>query len=293
MGKLCCRHLHHSPSPMTSDSCCGFKTYRPVFLIMIVLLAGCAKTVHRESAHLAWEHMMYILPANATKSGVVEKVRYSNEKLALGWSEQIQNETLKPGVKLPAVLYLHGCTGISSGYAWGNTLASMGLAVFLPDSYARPNRSPWCNLKMGSSRPMGWRTKQRNHELEYALSQIRNLPWVDQDRVILMGFSEGGNTVADYPGKNFVAHIVIGSDCPIGFSRGAPSGTPVLNIVGSEDEWGIGLCNIAPDAQGSKSVMIKGAHHDVSQEPEAIAALAEFLDKCCGITPTNAMKPTE
>ncbi|MCP5410169.1 MAG: dienelactone hydrolase family protein [Chromatiaceae bacterium] len=254
---------------------------------MAVLLAGCAKTVHRESAHLAWEHMMYILPANATKSGVAEKVRYNNEKLASGWSEQVQNENLKPDVKLPAVLYMHGCTGISSGYAWGNELASMGLAVFLPDSYARPNRDPWCSLKRGSLAPFEWRIQQRIHELEYALSQIRNLPWVDQDRVVLMGFSEGGATVAYYPRKDFVAHIVIGQDCPIGFSRGGPNGIPVLNIVGSEDEWGKGLCNIAPDAQGSRSVLIKGAYHDVSQEPEAHAALAEFLAKCCGINPTK------
>ena len=88
--------------------------------------------------------------------------------------------------------------------------------------------------------------------------------------------------MAAYPGREFIAHIVFGSDCPIGFSRGAPRDIPSLNIVGSKDEWGAGSgCSIEPDTRGSKSVVIEGAAHDVSLEPEALAALAEFLEKCC------------
>ena len=135
---------------------------------------------------------------------------------------------------------------------------------------------------------MDSRTRVRRQELDYALVQIRKLPWVDQDRVVLMGFSEGAQTVSRYPGREFVAAILIGTDCRFSTvgTRGAQSEIPVLNIVGSKDWWGYGNgCSIEPDARGSKSVVIKGADHDVSREPEALAAMAKFLETCCGKAP--------
>lgn len=257
-----------------------------VFVALIIVWAGqteAAGPYSKKTAHLTWEHMMYWLPASATKSGAVEKVRHKVNKLPAGWGEWVQKEKLKPGVRLPAVLYLHGCTGIGAGYAWGRTLAGFGYAVFLPDSFARPRRGVWCDTG-----DMDARQRVRRQELDYALVQIRKLPWVDQERVVLMGFSEGAQAVTAYPGREFVASILIGTDCRFSSvgARGAPAGIPVLNIVGSNDDWGYGGgCSIEPDARGSKSVVIKEASHAVDLEPEALAAMAEFLETCCGKAP--------
>ena len=77
-----------------------------VFAALIIVWAGQtegAGPYSKKTAHLTWEHMMYWLPASATKSGAVEKVRHKVNKLPAGWGEWVQKEKLKPGVKLPAV----------------------------------------------------------------------------------------------------------------------------------------------------------------------------------------------
>ena len=137
---------------------------------------------------------------------------------------------------------------------------------------------------------MTGRQRLRIQEIKYAVSQMRELPWVDQDRLVLMGFSEGAHAVSAYPGREFVAHILIGIDCRNGRGRGARRGTPALNIVGSNDRWGYGMgcTSLRPDARGSKHVVIRGAAHNVVHEKEAHEAMAEFLEKCCGKVPTRS-----
>ncbi len=101
-----------------------------------------------------------------------------------------------------------------------------------------------------------------------------------------MGHSEGGHTVSEYGGSGFIAQIMLGMDCrQQGGSPYAPSGTALLNIVGSEDEFGYGDgCNIWEDNKGSRDLIIEGAHHNVAGHPEAIEAVTVFLKKCCNIS---------
>ncbi len=97
---------------------------------------------------------------------------------------------IKPGAKLPVVLYMHGCEGIrrQAGH-YRELLLSLGYGVFMPDSFRRPGRRA-CD-QHGS---LSYRVRLRLEEVEYAVARIKELSWVDQSRVVLMGFSEGGNT---------------------------------------------------------------------------------------------------
>ena len=138
------------------------------------------------------------------------------------WTD-VAAKHVKPGVRAPVVVFLHGCTGIiRGGVGYRVLLLEEGFAVFEPDAYARPGHS--CESSS---------IAKRTEELAYALSEIRRLPWVDQDRVVLMGFSEGGRTVGFWDQPGFAAHVILAAPA---LSR-APAGVPVLAVAGAEDPY--------------------------------------------------------
>ena len=111
------------------------------------------------------------------------------------------------GVQVPVVLYMHGCTGWShQDDVYRTLLTAEGYAVFMPNSFARPGRRQ-CR-EQGA---LADRVTLRTAEVEYALAQIHELEWVDRDRVILMGYSEGGNTTDNWSKPGFAAHMIMGS----------------------------------------------------------------------------------
>src|SRR5262245_1394021 len=108
---------------------------------------------------------------------------------------------------LPIVLYLHGCTGFDYSHdgtmgGWAQTLTASGYAVVMPTSYAREDRPRACEQTTHTYQrelaPAIFR--MRHEEIEYALDQLHNLPWVDQRNLFLMGHSEGGAAVALWAG---------------------------------------------------------------------------------------------
>ncbi len=192
------------------------------------------------------------------------------------WTD-VAARRIKPGAKAPAVLFLHGCSGlIRGGVGYRILLMSEGYVVFEPDAFARPGHS--CDTSSSS---------QRREEIVYALSKIRELPWIDQDRIILMGFSQGARTVASWEKPGFAAHVILASNCSRfqsqdGASPRAPAGVPVLAVVGAEDQYYKGSsCNVARRVGGSNSIVISRAGHDIVGHPELKDAIKSFLRQCC------------
>ena len=188
---------------------------------------------------------------------------------------------VKPGKKLRVATYLHGCNGMNNNqsFQYRELMHSLGYAVFMPDSFQRPGREVLCG--QGG---LGNRISLRLREVDYALSKIRQLSWVDQDKIILMGFSEGGNTTDNFDEKGFAAHIILGSACTQardGMPQ-APKGTPVLAIVGAEDHFRPGSsCYMERTVGGSKSIIIPYAGHRIARLDETKEAITTFLRKCC------------
>ncbi len=232
-----------------------------------------------------WIQGNIFLPASALKNGSRDHLNVFPK--SDDWAQKVKDEHLKDGVRLPAVIFLHGCTGFHTGRRFVKYFLDEGFAAFAPNSFGRPGRVVWCGqpgMNSGVQGGMDSRVFVRKKELKYALSKVREIEWVDSSRLVLAGFSEGGQTVADWSGKEFIAHVLFGTDCRFADgSSNAPTSIPVLNVVGSDDEWGYGTgCFISDKrSKGSKRVIVPGGNHSMTNSEIPRLAIAEFLKTCC------------
>lgn len=228
----------------------------------------------------AWRYGQHRLPRSALKDGqfyALEEIRKHPET----WQAVVAETKLKPGTRLPAVIYLHGCAGNTVGETWARTFSRLGYAFFAPNSLARPRKS-LCGT--GQQKMTTYRIPMRTEEALYALQELRKADWIDQERIVLMGSSEGAQAASVYRGTDFAAIILSATDCRFsGDSPKAPRGIPVLNMVGENDRLGGGSgCRISGrEEPGSKRVVIKGAGHKLASFPEAQQELKRFLEQCC------------
>jgi len=219
-----------------------------------------------------WLWGFFTVPASITRDGSPYWYGYPHFKVAKindpAWSTVAAGH-IKSDAKAPAVLMMHGCAGIVRGPAPDRIFfMEKGYAVFEPDSFARPGREP-CG---------GDVLDMRIEELGYALEKIRGLSWVDQERVFLVGVSEGGAAVAAWDQPGFTAHIIVANNCN-GNRPHAPEGTPVLAIIGEFDSISEGSgCDVQRSVSGSSSVVIPGGQHDISKMPETEQAIDAFLN---------------
>ena len=227
-----------------------------------------------------WIQGDHFLPFLALKNGSGKHLPISAKHM--DWAQNIEAKHLKPSSRLPAVIFLHGCRGFGTGNGFVPYFLDEGFAVFAPNSFARPGRTPFCNG--GSSIPMEERIDFRREELEFTLARLRDVPWIDTSRLILAGFSEGGHTVSSWSGREFMAQVLFGVDCSYSnLSPNAPLDIPVLNIVGSDDEYGYGGgCHISDNrAASSKSVVVKGADHALTGSTRPREEVTKFINLCC------------
>ena len=146
-----------------------------------------------------------------------------------------------------------------------------GYPTFMPDSMVRSERVTEC----GSAREY---IHLRFDDIDYALSQIRKIPWIDHKRLVLAGFSAGGLAAAKYRDHEFVfkARVILGWGC-----RGESPlyiNAPYLNLVGSHDDEtrrGNRLCS----AGGDSIAKHVSSGHDVSEDSASLAIIREFLAK--------------
>ena len=257
-----------------------------VALAVALSITGCQTTGglgDTEAIKRTWESGMHRVPRASLRVGqfnVLTEIREDPQT----WHTRVAQTKLKPGTKLPAVIYLHGCAGNTAGNNWANNFNELGYAFFAPDSLQRPRKSLCYTGRMKS-----YRIPMRREELFYALDQLRKLEWIDQKRIVLMGSSEGAQAASDYSGDEFAAVVLSATDCR--FSGGSPNTSPdipVLNMVGSRDKKGGGSgCRIRRTVGGSKRVIIKDAGHKLPNYPQARQELEHFLEACCGTLPTR------
>lgn len=219
-----------------------------------------------------WLYGRYIIPSTFTKTGSVQTIQQT-----LGQSDWTlsASQVIKPNSKVPITLYLHGCKGIhQQAKIYSQLLISEGYAVFMPDSFQRPGREQ-CRAQGTLTERVALRTQ----EVAYALKQIRKLTWVDQKRVLLMGFSEGGNTADSWSRPGFAGVMIMSSACTlVGGIPATPADTPVLAVVGANDDYRPGLsCNINRNDGVSRSIVIPGAGHKIAHYQETKQAIRTFL----------------
>lgn len=165
----------------------------------------------------------------------------STSKLIFG-DVKIWSELTKPeGDGLfPAVVLLHGCAGPIADLDpyWAADLTRWGYVTIRPDSFTSRGIANVCgqDFKIGP--------KIRAQDAYDALKYLSSLPFVDIDRVAVMGWSHGGwstlevtdtNTVRDQK-RRFKAAIAFYPWCGWRAS-GAEFYAPMLVLIGSEDDW--------------------------------------------------------
>ncbi len=221
-------------------------------------------------AEAAWLWGRYTVPANITHDDSPYWYRYDHTDVSKisnpPWMEVAAGH-IKPDARAPAVLVMHGCSGMfGSPNSYQVFFMERGFAIFEPDSFARPGHS----CKDGD-------LDTRTEDLEYAFERIRELPWVNQDQILLMGISQGGATVARWSKPGFAAHIILANNCN-GTKPRAPADIPVLAVVGAEDEYYQGSsCQVKRQIDGSRSIVIPGAPHGIIDYEETAQAMDELL----------------
>ncbi len=230
-------------------------------------MSGCQTNVKDEATvHATWKYGLVSIPKEMTTDGSRCVGSFASKK------NRECLEKISRDRKYPLIIFMHGCKGGLTGTSRNlvTNFRTLGYAVVAPDSTVRLGRKPNCS---GGRAGKGQVMSLRASEIEYALQKIPTLDWVDESRLVLAGFSEGGNAVANYGGKDkFAGYIVMGWDCRYGLS---PSG-PVLAIQGARDPKMVGRCSVA-FRENSTSIIVPNAGHGVDSYPETVAALRKFL----------------
>lgn len=164
---------------------------------------------------------------------------------------------LKPegGGPFAAIVLLHDCSGLgprsSGGPArWAAELVPKGYVVILPDSFTpRGHAGGICTVPFRERHPNVTPT-HRAQDAYATLAFLHTLPYVDTNRVGVMGASHGGaSTLATMvapqsAGKGFIAGVALYPGCALnaGHWRSNLTGvyenvSPLYILIGEADDW--------------------------------------------------------
>jgi len=169
----------------------------------------------------------------------------------------------------PAVALLHGCGGIRAYQdVWAGKLTSWGYVAFLVDSFAPRGLSSIC--EDGSL--LSSMVPKRAQDAYDAKSYLAGLPFVDQNRIGVMGWSHGGMTILSVVDQkrddSFRSTIAFYPYCNrMLFDFNAP----LLILIGEKDDWTpANLCSMRMrSGQTGHEVILKiypDSHHGFDGE---------------------------
>jgi dienelactone hydrolase len=106
------------------------------------------------------------------------------------------------GARHPAVIFLHGCSGLGSAGAigprdmeWATRINSLGYTVLMVNSFTPRSIVNTCSLRVTD--PDRWfdLMEKRKRDALGALSYLQSQPYVQPDKVAVIGWSQGGGVV--------------------------------------------------------------------------------------------------
>ena len=201
------------------------------------------------------------------------------------------------GARVPVVLFLHGSSGLGLKAIgeWQQWLCGLGYASIAPNSFALPGRITYKS-------PIDKDAYERIHalrasEIRPTLSALKGQTWVDTNRLILAGTSEGAVPVARYSGTEFMARMLYAWSCETNYFVKSPQNAfepnkPVLNVIsatdpffsksnswlGNPDAQGHCAAPLAANAQASV-LLVPGAPHTLLNLPATRSATAGFISQ--------------
>jgi len=143
--------------------------------------------------------------------------------------------------KLPTVVYMQGSNSFNSGKILRKWITGdAGYIFFAPNTYTSKDRPTY-------SSPVPKRLYEKIHayrqaEIDLFLKRVNELPFIDKDKMFLMGYSEGALASARYAGDEFIGRIILGWSCEPSYYTdypkvGAKRDDPFLNIIGRDDQY--------------------------------------------------------
>lgn len=252
-----------------------------------VILCPDAPAAEDEAA-ATWTRAHVALPRLATRQRPVLG-RLGDADVQLGLS------AVPAGLSVPAVLLLHGCSGIGAEEESAKLFfMELGYPVFMPDSFARRGRQSNCAVRAVQTALAPGTPHLRLAEIDYALAALAALGFVE--RVFLVGYSEGGLAVAAVERSPLpLAGIVVlawhcqGREPHVGIK--APPDVPVLAVIGDNDPWykaraGRHCGEVFGERRRAISLVLPGNGHEVLTS-ESPANAARALDAIRAFLATN------
>lgn len=200
------------------------------------------------------------------------------------------------GQKVPAVIYMHGSAGVWPGTHYRvKLMADLGFLVVAPASFAREKYAQSSDPRTHKCCMYRGVLGLRQNDAAFAIQQVRGLPYVDENKVVIMGLSEGGIIAATYKArstKTKVTHRIIeGWTCHAGWPEykgiSASKTEPALSLVGQLDpwfqnKWTKGHCGpFMNRGNGSASYVFKSgslaSEHELLEHSQPRRALRQFL----------------
>jgi len=215
----------------------------------------------------------------------------------------------------PAVVFLHGCDGLfnrATGLIgrrerdWAAELTRRGFAVLIVDSFGPRNQGEMCSQR-GFNREL---YLKRPRDAYAALLFMQAQPFVQADRVGIIGWSQGGGAVlyaigarsigrpAQLPQGDFRAAVAFyPASCDERRQQGWTSRVPLLALLGAEDVWTPAVpCKVLLDGAVGRGAQIEvqiypGAYHSFDRADSPRRELPEYRT-AAGIVPIVGTDPS-
>ena len=182
----------------------------------------------------------------------------------------------------PVVLALHGCGGLyaTQGSRRGQLnarhdgmaqlLMAQGYSVLFPDSFSTRGESSLCTQKI---RDRKIRSTHRRDDVTGALSWLARQPWVDAQKIALLGWSHGGSAVLAATDANDTVvstrpvqpslAIAFYPGCRDALKAGYRPSASLLMLLGELDDWtpAAPCVDLAKRVQ-ARAVVFPDSHHD-------------------------------
>jgi dienelactone hydrolase len=218
---------------------------------------------------------MLLLIGTAYSAAAADTVTFMGTSTDLsGKPVMLTGKLIKPQGRgeFPAVILLHGCGGIKSREdVWVNRLVKWGYVTLQVDSFEPRGHQNICS----STRIIP--PKTRAQDAHDARSYLGGLPFVDRNRIAVMGWSHGGWTtlhtiskkiLIQKRGDSFQAAVAFYPYCDI-FLEDLRA--PLLILIGKRDDWcPAAMCsNMMPTGKTANEISLKiypGAYHGFDWE---------------------------
>jgi dienelactone hydrolase len=178
----------------------------------------------------------------------------------------------------PAVVGMHGCGGLfekdrktlsPNRMDWAQRFVEAGYVALFPDSFQPRGYLSVCEIKL-NEQPV----KMNDHvgDLAGAINWLAGQPFVDRDKIALIGWGTGGRVVLRILDPQLPLHKRVNLKAAIAFyppcegltrvTEFTPRLAPTI-LIGAKDEWvRPAPCQALAARWGSPIVVYPGAHHN-------------------------------